>query len=61
MIVENLAKIIRKAEELEQMRLGLLKKPEPEDDYEYIPFRRRTGSRQTLYVEYRDATLDQNI
>ena len=40
---ENLDQIIRKAEELEQMRLGLLKKPEPEDDYEYIPFRRRTG------------------
>ena len=29
---------------LEQMRLGLLKKPAPEeDDYEYIPFRRRPG------------------
>ena len=41
---ENLNEIIRKAEELEQMRLGLLKKPAPEeDDYEYISFRRRPG------------------
>ena len=41
---ENLNEIIRKAEELEQMRLGLLKKPVPEeDDYEYISFRRRSG------------------
>ena len=33
------------------MRLGLLKKPEPEDDYEYIPFRRRTGIFENLPLE----------